>query len=82
MVQSVTSEVSRDDNVANDSVANDTGTILRALLHDSEGGESTADLEASAIEDHAQAAVAAIDSIGSYGCGTDNRAIQVSRPNE
>ena len=39
-------------------------------------------LEDSAIEDHAQVAVAAIDSIGSYRCGTDNRAIQVSRPNK
>ena len=42
----------------------------------------TADLEDPAIEDRAQVAVAAIDSIGSYRCETDNRAIQVSRPNE
>ena len=62
--------------------ANDTGTILRALLHDSEGGELTADPDDPEIEDHAQVAVAAIDSIGSYRCETDNRAIQVSRPNE
>ena len=58
------------------------GTILRALLHDSEGGELTADPDDPEIEDHAQVAVAAIDSIGSYRCETDNRAIQVSRPNE
>ena len=78
-------ELSNDSGSAVNSVgsdANDTGTILRALLHDSEGGELTADPDDPEIEDHAQVAVAAIDSIGLYRCETDNRAIQVSRPNE